>query len=120
MGRFEVWVNSVMVGLSALESGDPPMGVAIGRLHPNDSYAAFQAQIIAAKGENLDGLTVSVRLQGGQELVCAGCHIIDFSPDVGPDGIEASVLGLSEPPYDELFPEHVLKYRNAFKSNESK
>jgi hypothetical protein len=38
--RYEVMEDDVCIGWSELEFGDPPMGVAHGRLYPSDLYKA--------------------------------------------------------------------------------
>jgi hypothetical protein len=38
--RYEVFAGDVVIGWSELEKGDPPMGVALGVLHPGTATGA--------------------------------------------------------------------------------
>ncbi|WP_102047892.1 hypothetical protein [Pseudomonas sp. MF4836] len=109
MPRFEVWHHAQLIGWSELESGDPPMGVAFGLFIPAPAYAQVQALIRARAESDQSDLHLSV-LHQGQALVCAGVYIQDFSADCGEDAIEVTVLGISEPPYAELFAQHAAAY----------
>jgi len=87
--RYEVVAGDVVIGWSELENGDPPMGVALGRLHVNDAYASFQP-----------GAPLRVRPPGGAFFEpVGGVHIEDYSADLGPDAIEVSVLGIDAAVY---------------------
>lgn len=109
MPRFEVWHHAQLIGWSELESGDPPMGVAFGLFIPAPAYAQVQALIRArAEGDQSD-LDLSVHYQG-RPLVAAGVCLQDFSADCGEDAMEVTVLGISEPPYAELFGQHAAAY----------
>ena len=115
MHRFEVLADSVPIGHTDLEVGDPPMGVASGKLIPLPAYAKVQSHIVASGGSSPQSIVLSIQLVGGQALVCAGVSILDCSADLGPTEIEVTALGISEPPYEELFPHHVAAYANQFK-----
>jgi hypothetical protein len=105
MPRFEVLAGQVLIGHSELDHGDPPMGVAAGRFMPTPEYAIFQPLVIATRdGSQLD-LTLRVLTPDGRELARDGqVQILDFSPELGPDGMEVQVLGIESPTYAELFP----------------
>jgi hypothetical protein len=108
--RYEVMEDDVCIGWSELEFGDPPMGVAHGRLYPSDLY---QASRHAGANANL-----RVRPSGSDEFLqpAAGVFVEDLSADLGPEGIEVSVLGLDAEIYERLFPHHVRAYENQFPS----
>ncbi len=117
MPRFEILCESSLIGWSELELGDPPMGVAFGRFIPAPEYVVIQAQVIAATASKSASPQLSARVVGGPTLESmGGVHIADYSPEVGEEGLEVSVLGLSYPPYETLFPEHVAAYENQFKN----
>ena len=98
--RYEVFAGDTAIGWSELEMGDPPMGVAVGVLHPTSAYPA------ALAGGNL-----RVRPEGGQFFdPVAGVHIEDYAADLGEEGIEVSVLGLDATTYQHWFPLHVKSY----------
>ena len=113
MPRFEIFFGSTLIGWSDLESGDPPMGVALGRFFPSSAYSIN----MTSQQDEHSQTSLSLRIQGGETLQSAGgVHITDFSADLGPDGIEVSILGITNPPYDLLFPQHVASYENQFPS----
>jgi hypothetical protein len=115
MPRFEVFVGPTLVGYSELESGDPPMGVAIGKFIPAPSYASFQPAIAAVGIGDQSHLQVSVRPSGGTALPAqGGAQILDFSAELGAEGMEVHVLGIGYPLYEELFPGHVAAYAAQF------
>jgi hypothetical protein len=117
MPRFEVYSESSLVGWSELEFGDPPMGIAVGKFIPAPAYEHIQAAVVQASGEGLPDLRLSVRITGGEVIqTVGGVHIADYSADLGAEGQEVSVLGISYPPYDLLFPEHVSSYERQFKN----
>lgn len=105
MPRFHVLAGRILIGHSELDHGDPPMGVAAGRFMPTTDYAAVQSRVIASRdGSQLD-LTLRVLTPDGRELARDGqVQILDFSPELGPDGMEVQVLGIESPIYAELFP----------------
>jgi hypothetical protein len=114
MAAFEVYCGSVLVGHSNLEHGDPPMGVAFGRFIPNEAYQAIQSQCIKNQSDQ-SRLNLTVKTPQGETIHCEGVGILDYSPEVGEEGIEINVLGISCPPYEKLFPEHVALYDQQFK-----
>ncbi|HEX7287557.1 MAG TPA: hypothetical protein VF532_15320 [Candidatus Angelobacter sp.] len=104
--RFEVKLGDRVIGFSEFEYGDPSMGCASGRLFPTPAYNAIQKYCIE-HFENWvppDGLTVS--LPRGEPIECAGGIQIE---DIGSDeiGIEISMMGVTNPPFAELFPQHL-------------
>ena len=116
MPRFEVLAGRTLVGHSELESGDPPMGVAGGKLLPSPEYAKIQPSVIAARESTQEHLGLLVRLVGGQEPPAqGGVHIIDYSVEPGVEaGLEVEVPGIGYPLYEELFPGHVEDYKAQF------
>lgn len=98
--RFEVVAGDVVIGWSDLEHGDPPTGVAHGRMHVTAAYSP----------ERLDE-SLRVRPQGGEFFVLErGIHVDDFSADLGPEGIEVHVLGIDAATYARFFEHHVRDY----------
>lgn len=116
VGRFEVYSNDVLIGWSELELGDPPMGVAFGKFLPSVDYGFVQPVIVAAAAGPLpESLNLSIRERNGEVLQASGgVHLVDCSVEAGPDGREVSVLGVSYPSYEQLFPEHVAAYERRF------
>lgn len=114
MAVFEVYSGSMLVGHSNLEHGDPPMGVAFGRFVPNEAYATIQHQCIENQSDQ-SLLSLVVKTPQGETIECAGVGILDYSRDVGEEGIEINVLGIPYPAYEILFPKHVALYDERFK-----
>jgi hypothetical protein len=105
MPRFDVLAGRSLIGHSELDHGDPPMGVAAGRFVPTAAYAAIQSRVIASRGGSQLELALRVLAPDGRELAGDGqVQILDFSPELGADGMEVQVLGIESPTYAELFP----------------
>ena len=113
MTKFSIYSNNELVGHSALESGDPPMGVAFGAFEPSARYEAIQ-QTCRTNHADQSSLNLSVRTPAGTLLECAGVGILDYSEEADASFIEVNVLGISYPAYAELFPEHVAAYERQF------
>ena len=107
MPTFSIYSHDVLVGLSSLELGDPPMGVAFGIFRPAPAYSAIRAQCISHQADQTR-LALTVQTEDQTVLTCAGVGMMDC--DDGPDSIEVNVLGISSPTYETLFPEHVAAY----------
>jgi hypothetical protein len=105
MPRFEVFSSTTAIGYSELEAGDPPMGVAGGRFIPLPAYEAIQPMIVAARESSQECFALTVRMKGGLTIQTqGGVHITDYSAELGHEGIQLEVMGITYPPYDELFP----------------
>jgi hypothetical protein len=114
--RFQVKLGSEVIGFSEFERGDPPMGVASGRLVPTPAYASIQRYCIEHREHwvNIPRLTVET-LEGVLIECSGGVQIIDFSPELGERGIEIRLNGITSPAYTELFLHHVEAYRKQFR-----
>ncbi|WP_139015209.1 hypothetical protein [Xanthomonas cannabis] len=116
MHRFEILANSVLIGHTAFESGDPPMGVAFGRFFPIAAYETVQPAIIQREGREVEGMDFAVRIASdGRVIECLAVAITDCSAEFGAEGLEVAVLGIGYPLYAELFPQHVAAYEHQFK-----
>lgn len=117
MPRFEVLSGSTLVGHSELEAGDPPMGVAVGRFVPLPAYESIRSMVVASAEKDQSQLELSVRLAGGPVLPTqGGVQLIDFSAELGAEGLQVHALGIGYPLYQELFPMHVAAYENQFRT----
>lgn len=113
--RFEVKLRGEIIGFSELEGGDAPMGVAFGRLLPTPAYAAIQRYCIEHRDYWKLIPELTVHEPGGVPIECSGgVQIIDFSPELGEEGIQIHLNGVTNPPYDELFLHHVEVYKKQF------
>jgi hypothetical protein len=109
---FKVFAHDVLVGHSALELGDPPMGVAFGKFIATESYRRIQRECRTNHADQ-SGLALSVTTPEGIHIPCVGVGIVDLS-DQFDDEIEVTVFGIPYPLYGELFPEHVSGYEAKF------
>jgi hypothetical protein len=105
MPRFEILADGAVIGHSELEVGDPSMGVAAGKFLPTTAYLGIQPSVVAARESSQAFLSLGVRLVGGAWIPAqGGVQILDYSAELGTDGLEIEVLGIGFPLYEELFP----------------
>ena len=112
---FEIFAKDSLIGHSALEHGDAPMGVAFGIFRPAEGYRQIQRACQANHDQSR--LALSARTPEGLPIPCEGVNIMDVShefEDGDPGNIEVSVLGIPYPCYEELFPGHVADYQKRF------
>jgi hypothetical protein len=118
MARFEVLAGGVLVGHSDLESGDPPMGVAEGRFLPLPAYSAIQSFVVADRDGSQAHLALVVRPTNGDDLPAqGGVRIMDYSAELGAEGLTVEVLGIGYPLYGKLFPAQVSAYHTRFRKD---
>jgi hypothetical protein len=119
---FGIFHGDVLIGLSELESGDPPMGVAFGRFEPADAFAPMRNAMKPVRDgtgnelrdtRSLEGLCV--RTADGIALVCLHVDVCEYGEADNPLGWEVVCLGIEQPLYEELFPRHVKAYEDQFK-----
>ncbi|WP_396268131.1 hypothetical protein [Ideonella sp.] len=113
MTKFLVFHQKALVGHSALEHGDPPMGVAFGQFVPAPDYEAIAAY---CKGNHADQteLALSVQTEDGFIIPCVGVGVLDYTEDAGDFYAELNVLGIAHDVYARLFPGHVAAYDGQF------
>jgi hypothetical protein len=112
---FTVKLGAEIIGVAELEGGDPPMGVAFGRMTPTAVYSHVKAQhaIHEEIGGAIPGLTVEDST--GTKLECSGgVQIADYSEALGENGLQVFVYGIPYRRYEELFPHHVDAYKKQF------
>ncbi|APW44771.1 hypothetical protein RS694_08785 [Rhodoferax saidenbachensis] len=90
------------------------MGVAYGRFFPVVGYSAIQMKVIAETGSGKTSYYFQVKTPNQLWIEAIGVSISDYSQEVGAEGIEISVVGISNPPYDLLFQGHVEAYERSF------
>lgn len=118
--RFEVKLGDETIGYTELEAGDPPMGVAGGRLVPTSAYRSIQLHCINHRDRWEAIPELCVKTADGVPLECSGpVQILDFSPELGETEIRIEVCGITNPPYAELFPHHVEAYKKQFEGRRS-
>lgn len=108
---FVVKVAGETIGVSELEAADAAMGCASGRFIPTPAYRAFQHYCIERRENNPEISGLTVETAEGVEIECnGGIQIFDFSPELGEKGLQIHLLGVTKPPYEQLFPHHVKAY----------
>jgi len=107
--RFQVYWGDVLLGETALEAGDPPMGVAMGRLFPSPDYCRLRKNFISIWGGRLPQHSdLEVRFSGGGKLDGAPVWLEDY--DMGKAFIEVTIFAIDYRIYAETFPEHNALY----------
>ena len=110
---YSVFAGATLIGHSDLEVGDPPMGVASGKLRPTPSYTSVRDQCISALGSGKwDRLQLSVKSGDGTSLPAQGGIMILDAHEIDPSEVEVHVAGIPYPLYEQLFPKHVEIYRD--------
>jgi hypothetical protein len=108
---YSVFAGDTLIGSSDLELGDPPMGVASGKLRPTPAYSAIRGECIAALANGRwDHLRLSVIADDGRSLPAQGGVMILDAEEIGPSDVEVHVAGIPYPLYEQLFPKHVEIY----------
>lgn len=113
MAQFFVYHEKALVGHSALEHGDPPMGVAFGEFVPAPGYEAI-AIYCKGKHSGRSELVLSVKTEDGFVIPCVGAGILDYTEKASDAYAELNVLGIDHDVYARLFPEHVAAYDRKF------
>ncbi|MCO6509883.1 MAG: hypothetical protein J5I65_03750 [Aridibacter famidurans] len=115
---FKVFQGETFIGHSELEGRDPAMGVAFGRFIPSTGYRTIQRECIDNHFDQ-SALRLAVRTPDDEQISCVGVAILDFSEKTGSEeDIELNVVGISQPPYEKLFPEHLAKYEQQFQDED--
>jgi len=99
---FGIFQGDMLIGRSALERGDPPMGVAFGQFEPTDAFAPLRIAMKpthdgAGKEQRdtryLEGLCA--RTADGIALVCSHVEVCEYGEADNPLGWKYSASGLS-------------------------
>jgi len=124
---YRIILNGEEIGATALESGDPPMGVVFGKIFFHTSrppYRLFLDHCLAhhvtmngndPEHEFIDTSIIpslQVLREDGLEIANQGCCIAGFKED----GYEITILGIPYPFYGEEFPHQCEAYDQQFKT----
>jgi hypothetical protein len=117
---FKVFHGDLHIGDTDLaKGGDAPMGCAEGEFQPTDGFAAFQVSVPPQTQDEPDYKIWSgliLKMEDGRRVQCVDVvlHLVEFDENDSEAFVDA--LGVSEPPYATLFPQHIEAYENQFKA----
>lgn len=119
---YSIYAGDILIGHSAFETGDPPMGVVSGVFQPLPNFSGLRARGVPERdgaGQPVADFLIwkglSAKTPAGVELECqGGVCITGCCPDSSPWELEVSCLGIPYPLYGDLFPEHVNAYEGMF------
>ena len=111
---FTVKFQGMKVGMTSLEKGDPPMGVALGMMEPICVVEdALGKPLNSEKGiKGWEGLEVYIT--DDQKLECQSAYLEQFDFEKGKLVYQISCLGIYRPLYEVLFPHHIETYDSSF------
>ena len=112
---FTVKYRSKVVGLTHLEKGDPPMGVALGMLDPICPVEHALGKPLNSKN-GIKGWEVGLEvfLSDGQRLECQSTYLEQFDLGKGELIYQISCHRIHWSLYQAVFPHHVIAYENSF------
>ena len=105
MKRFEIYSGTTLIGRTAFEKADAPMGVAFGIFFPTGAYELIRAISRRLAQSDQTELQLKAKLDGNV-LPCVGVTIFDVDDDLNAE-IQVDIQGVPYPNYEELFPHHV-------------
>ena len=106
--RFEIFLGETVVGWTHFEFGDPPLGVAFGRLYPLIDLSSWQLPTESEK------IPLAARRADGRALTPCS-HVFVGGTAEDPESLAVSICGLQSDIYDQLFSHHVREYHERFK-----
>lgn len=102
--RYKIRYKNKVIGIAALEGGDPPMGFVFGAMEPNEFYTA-----------DIDKADLSLYMdETNEEIACKSITFDDYSADLGEQCIEVTVLVESAEEYAKFFKHHLDTYEKQF------
>jgi hypothetical protein len=107
---YKVYAGPNLVGFSALEAGDAPMGVAFGNFQPTAEYDRIR-DVCQKNHSDQSDIQLSVTTADGAVIPAIGVSILDYSISLGEPEIEINLLGVEAKLYESLFPRHVQSYK---------
>jgi len=119
---FHLFYYEKLIGKSALEDGDPPMGCAEGVFLAEDAFSDFRANIAPQPdGDPAINRWAGLSLQT-EDGVKVECHdAVLFEWDFGDQKeLHVDVLGIYNPRYEELFPGRYAAYEASFGNDKSR
>lgn len=112
--KFEIQRGGLILGLSRLEFGDAPMGIAEGTFLPTSYFSDFRiAESPIEDGDQRRWLDCVMYDQSGNKIEGASAVITEIGESGAPIALQVTCR-VSYPEYEELFPHHVESYKSAF------
>lgn len=103
-----------------MESGDPSMGVALGKFIPTKEFSSYKSHATQIDVETLHWDNLSASTPSGDVLKCDAVSLAQYDISLTPSELdfylEVSCLGISSPRYEILFPHHIKDYENSLKT----
>ncbi|MGY5956474.1 Phage protein [Kosakonia sp. BK9b] len=93
-----------IIGYTALESGDPPMGFVHGAMEPTSFYTPGAS----------DAVYRLYTCDTHVEISCQAIAVIDYSAEMGETCIEVTALVRSAQIYETFFRHHLQAYEKDF------
>lgn len=103
--KYKIRHKNKVIGITALEGGDPPMGFVFGVLEPTEFYTG---------GLDKAGLSLYTN-ETSEEIACSSISFDDYSADLGEQCIEVTVLVESAEEYAKFFKHHLDAYEKQFR-----
>ncbi|HFF1654636.1 TPA: hypothetical protein ACGEYH_002964 [Providencia rettgeri] len=102
--KYKIRHKNKVIGITALEGGDPPMGFVFGMLEPTVFYTA-----------DIDKVHLSLYTdETNEEIACNSISFDDYSAELGEQCIEVTVLVESAEEYAKFFKHHLDAYEKQF------
>ena len=124
MEKYRIELNGILIGYTALEGADPPMGCVSGVIEfiPDISCYKLFKEYCLENGVILnldDEVERFIDTQVIPELKVFSENNVEIVSDVGTTitggdnlGFEINILGIAYPFYEEQFPHHVKAYNS--------
>jgi hypothetical protein len=101
MPWYMVFSGDLLIGWSMLEARNRSKATAFGRFVASHIYPTVQTDFMAQREDDQKLLGLHVIGDEG-ELQAYAVHLADYSDH--DEGIEIAVYGITEPPFERLFP----------------
>jgi hypothetical protein len=118
---FFLLFDQMVIGSSALEVSDPPMGCAEGIFLPNESFSLFRARVEPQPDGDPEvrrWTGLSIRTKDGTQVECIDAVLFEYQLGDYSE-LCVDVLGIPYPIYEELFPGRFASYRASFAADEN-
>ncbi|WP_298937881.1 hypothetical protein [uncultured Ruegeria sp.] len=119
---FQVHYHEELIGTSALEDGDPPMGCAEGVFVAEEGFADFRVAVAPQRDDDpaiSRWIGLSVRTKDGDEIECSDAVLFEYKLGDHKE-LRIDVIGIPHPHYEELFPDRYAAYELSLSKGNSR